>query len=67
MGNQLRLGLTLDQAQEVYLSCLQQYIVPNCLLDSTRPNYKTCRWDITQIKPLLKLGQSLAIDVSCWL
>ncbi|MEN9520683.1 MAG: hypothetical protein RLZZ381_3271 [Cyanobacteriota bacterium] len=67
LGQQLRLGLALDQAQEVYLSCLQQYIVPNCLLDSTRPNYNSCRWDITQIKPLLKLGQSLAIDVSCWL
>jgi alpha-amylase/alpha-mannosidase (GH57 family) len=67
VGNQLRLGLTLDQAQEVYLSCLHQYIVPNCLLDSTYPDYHSCRWDITQIKPLLKLGQSLAIDVSCWL
>jgi alpha-amylase/alpha-mannosidase (GH57 family) len=67
LGQQLRLGLSLDQAQEVYLSCLHQYIVPNCLLDSTRLDYNGCRWDITQIKPLLKLGQSLAIDVSCWL
>jgi alpha-amylase/alpha-mannosidase (GH57 family) len=66
LGQQLRLGLTLDQAQEVYFSCLHQYIVPNCLLDATSPHH-SCRWDITQIKPLLKLGQSLAIDVSCWL
>ena len=67
LGQQLRLGLILDQAQEVYFSCLQQYIVPNCLLDGTSSPHPSCRWDITQIKPLLKLGQSLAIDVSCWL
>ncbi|MGL5834083.1 MAG: DUF3536 domain-containing protein, partial [Waterburya sp.] len=67
LGQQLRLGLTLDQAQEVYFSCLNQYIVPNCLLDATYSQHPSCRWDIIQIRPLLKLGQSLAIDVSCWL
>ncbi|NJK57861.1 MAG: DUF3536 domain-containing protein [Pleurocapsa sp. SU_5_0] len=65
LGQQMRLGLALDRAQEIYFSCLHQYIVPNCLLDSTSRG--SCRWDITQIKPLLKLGQSLAIDVNCWL
>lgn len=67
LGNQLRLGLVLDQAQEIYFSCLHQYILPNCLIDPTSPDQNSCRWDIPQIKPLLKLGQSLAIDVSSWL
>ena len=67
VGNDLRLGLALDQAQEIYFGCLHQYILPKCLIDSTNPERNSCRWDITQIKPLLKLGQSLAIDVSNWL
>lgn len=67
LGEQLRLGLALDQAQEVYFNCLQQYILPNCLIDSTSPDHRSCRWNIAQIKPLLKLGQNLAIDVSSWI
>ena len=67
LGNKLRLGLTLDKAQEVYFNCLYQYILPNCLIDRSSQNVARCRWDITQMKPLLKLGQSLAIDVSSWL
>ncbi len=67
IGDQLNLGLALDQAQEMYFDCLHRYILPNCLIDSTSPDYHNCRWDITQIKPLLKLGQSLSIDVSSWL
>ncbi|MEO1006014.1 MAG: DUF3536 domain-containing protein [Cyanobacteria bacterium J06638_38] len=67
LGEQLSLGLKLDQAQEVYFSCLHQYILPNCLIDSTSPDHNSCRWNITEIKPLLKLGQSLAIDVSSWM
>ena len=67
LGHQLKLGLMLDKAQEVFFNCLHQDILPNCLIDSTSPDRHSCRWDLTQIKPLLKLGQSLAIDVSCWL
>jgi hypothetical protein len=71
LGKQLQLGLALDQGQEVYFNCLQQYIVPHCLVDDSTtgniPQQSSCRWNLTQIKPLLKLGQSLAIDVSCWL
>ena len=66
LGQQFRLGLALDKAQEMYLNCLNQYILPNCLTDNATGGY-SCRWNITQIKPLLKLGQSLAIDVSTWL
>ncbi len=68
VGEQLHLGLALDRAQEVYFNCLHQRIVPDCIIASpSSPDRHSCRWDITQIKPLLKLGQTLAIDVSCWL
>lgn len=67
LGERLRLGLALDKAQEIYFNCLHQYILPNCTLDPSSPNLNNCRWNMTQIKPLLKLGQSLAIDVSSWL
>ena len=65
LGADLHLGLALDRAQEVYFNCLHQRIVPDCIICDRGRN--SCRWDITQIKPLLKLGQTLAIDVSCWL
>ncbi|MGL5794235.1 MAG: DUF3536 domain-containing protein [Waterburya sp.] len=67
LGAQLHLGLALDRAQEVYFNCLQQRIVPHCLVTPSSPDHHSCRWDITQIKPLLQLGQTLAIDVSFWL
>lgn len=65
VGNRLKLGLALDKAQELYFSYLDRHILPNCLLE--QDNRNRCRWDITQLEPLLKLGQSLAIDVSSWL
>lgn len=66
IGEELNLYLALDRAQEVYHSCLHQRIVPDCLIsqDSDR---NSCRWEITQIKPLLFLGQKLEIDVTPWL
>ena len=67
VGDRLRLGLALYEAQEIFFNRLHQYILPNCLIDPSMPNHQSCRWDIAQIKPLLKLGQRLAIDVSCWL
>ena len=67
VGDRLKLGLAVYEAQEIYFNRLHQYILPNCLIDPTNPNSTSCRWDVSQIKPLLKLGQSLAIDVSCWL
>ena len=67
LGKQLRLGLALDKAQELYFDCLNQYILPNCPIDNTTSSRHSCRWNITQMKPLLELGQNLAIDVSSWL
>ena len=61
VGEQLNLGLVLDRAQEVYFNCLHQRILPDCLL-----NNHSCRWESGQLKPLLKLGQKLAINVSGW-
>ena len=67
LGQQLRLGLALDEAQEIFFHCLHQYILPNCSLDSVNSGRSSCRWHPNQIKTLLGLGKSLAIDVSSWL
>ncbi|MGF1540445.1 MAG: DUF3536 domain-containing protein [Pleurocapsa sp.] len=66
-GEKLDLGLSLDRAQEIYYSCLKQRIVPDCLITPVNGSTNNCRWNIPQLKPLLKLGQKLAIDVSVWL
>ena len=62
VAEQLHIGLYLGRAQEIYFSCLNQKIVPDCIVST-----HTCRWNVAQIKPLLKLGSSLGIDVSSWL
>ena len=62
MGEQLHIGLSLDRAQEIYFQCLQQKIAPDCLISDG-----DCRWNVSQIKPLLKLGNNLGIDVNSWL
>ena len=61
VANQLNLDLYFGYAQEVYYNCLSQKIVPNCLISS-----EACPWDKSQLKPLLKLGHYLGIDVSTW-
>ena len=65
LGEKLNLGLALDRPQEMYFSCLHQHIIPDCLVSHESGN--NCPWNIMQIEPLLKLGQTLAIDVSSWL
>ena len=67
LGDKLHLGLALDRAQEVYFKCLHQRIVPDCIISHENSSLNTCRWDLTQIKPLLSLGKTLAIDVDFWL
>ena len=67
VGDRLRLGLALDKAQETYFNCLHQYVLPNCLIDFGDRDFNRCRWEITQIEPLLKLGKSLSVDVGNWL
>lgn len=65
VGMRLELGLSLDRAQELYFSCLHNLIVPQCVY--TQGDESGCRWDESQVPPLLKLGQTLAVDVSPWL
>ena len=65
LGEKLNLNLALDRAQEMYFNCLHQHIVPNCLVSYVSGS--NCPWNVMQIEPLLKLGQTLAIDVRCWL
>jgi alpha-amylase/alpha-mannosidase (GH57 family) len=68
VGNELHLGLFLDRAQEIYHHYLHQHIVPDCFSEQLQNGSTNgCRWDLRQIKPLLKLGRKLAIDVSTWL
>ena len=71
LGHDLRLGLVLDKAQELYFNSLCKDILHSCPTDtSSAESIRHCwnRDDISPLlKPLLKLGQSLAIDVSSWL
>ncbi len=70
VSEQLHLGLSLDRVQELYYHCLYSQIVPSCLLSfsTKKPQIaNTCRWTISQLCPLLSLGQTLGIDVSHWL
>jgi alpha-amylase/alpha-mannosidase (GH57 family) len=68
VGKELHLGLFLDRAQEIYYHYLHQHIVPDCFSEQLQNGSTNgCRWDLRQIKPLLRLGQKLAIDVRTWL
>ncbi|NET72127.1 MAG: DUF3536 domain-containing protein, partial [Sphaerospermopsis sp. SIO1G2] len=55
---QLNLGISLDQAQELYFSRLHSQIAPSCLknISSSTESLKCRQW--------LKLGQKLAVDVN---
>ncbi len=79
LGNQLHLGLSLDRCQELYFSCLQTRVVPQCqrLIQSQLSSdnndvsnaefLPTTNLDTTQLRLLLQLGEKLAVDVSFWL
>jgi len=83
VGDRLRLNLCLDRSQELYFNSLYSQIVPLCLgwlqrraastgensvnlvaLDIARSDDG---WDLPSIRQLLELGQTLAVDVECWL
>ncbi|AFY76980.1 MAG: DUF3536 domain-containing protein [Hydrococcus sp. C42_A2020_068] len=66
VGKQLRVGLSLDRAQELYYHYLYEQIVPN-YFQNERSQEAACRWTASQLCPLLGLGQELGIDVSPWL
>ncbi len=68
LGQQMNLGLSLAQAQELYCHCLNQWIVPKCLNPSRTPGAESSPETKSPIKPhhlrlLLQLGQKLSMDV----
>jgi alpha-amylase/alpha-mannosidase (GH57 family) len=83
VGNRLNLGLCLDRSQELYFDSLYSQIVPLCLGWLQRATGSTIEsaidpavldvaeadsgWDLPVIRQLLELGQTLAVDVECWL
>lgn len=77
VGNQLNLGLSLAQCQELYFSCLQTHIEPLCQRvipisqNSPVPEGADVTtkidWDTRKLRQLLQLGEKLAVDVSSWL
>jgi alpha-amylase/alpha-mannosidase (GH57 family) len=76
VGYQLKLGLSLERAQELYFSCLHSQILPLCLQVvhtqlknelNGKGNSHEHNWDVAQLRQLLRLGQKLAVDVSACL
>ena len=83
VGDRLSLGLCLDKSQELYFDSLYSQIVPLCLGWLQRQAASTVEnsidlvgldvtssdggWDLPSIRQLLELGQTLAVDVECWL
>lgn len=83
VGDRLHLNLCLDRSQELYFNSLYSQIVPLCLGWLQRQAASTVEnsidlvgldvassdggWDLPSIRQLLELGQTLAVDVECWL
>ncbi len=83
VGNRLELGLCLDRSQELYFDSMYSQIVPLCLgwlqrqaapttesaIDLTELELVDSEsgWELPVIRQLLELGQTLAVDVECWL
>jgi len=72
LGHQMHLGLSLAQAQELYFTRLNEWLIPACLewiKANGQSNYPTTQSQISllHLRSLLKLGQLLAIDVAGWM
>lgn len=83
VGDHLSLGLCLDRSQELYFDSLYSQIVPLCLgwlqLQDVSAGDSVVAavalgiagsgagWDLSSIRQLLELGQTLAVDVERWL
>ncbi|MGB7893093.1 MAG: DUF3536 domain-containing protein [Microcoleus sp.] len=83
VGDRLSLGLCLDRSQELYFDSLYSQIVPLCLgwlqlQDASEGESVVAAvalgiagsgagWDLSSIRQLLELGQTLAVYVECWL
>ncbi|MEP0920840.1 DUF3536 domain-containing protein [Leptolyngbya sp. ST-U4] len=64
LGTHFNLGLSLDRAQELYFRHLHGHILPD--LTGTSGDRPSEAWTIAQLRPLLKLGETLAIDLRGW-
>ena len=71
LGQQLQLHLSLAQAQELYAQRLQHWIIPECVRWLTNAGQsapdRVVTLPLADLRSLLQLGQTLAIDVSDWL
>ena len=57
VGHELHLGISLNNSQELYWSCLHSQILPRITSIDSEAETIQCR-------QLLKLGERLAVDVS---
>ncbi|MCW6053381.1 DUF3536 domain-containing protein [Lyngbya sp. CCAP 1446/10] len=83
VGDRLSLDLCLDKSQELYFNSLYSQIVPLCLGWLQRQDASAVEssvvpvcldiapshggWELSSIRQLLELGQTLGVDVECWL
>lgn len=68
LGSDLKLGLSLAQAQELYFDCLNRWIIPECrhqmaLVETGGTQPAKPSLTLLQLRSLLHLGQKLAVDV----
>ncbi len=71
----MHLGVSLANAQELYFDCLHDWIIPECLhwLNTAgqgaafTSDWADVKIRLPHLRMLLRLGQTLAIDVAGWL
>ena len=71
LGAQLQLKPSLAQAQELYAQRLQNWIIPECVHWLTNAGQsapdRVVTMPLADLRSLLTLGRTLAVDVSGWL
>ncbi|MBW4692777.1 MAG: DUF3536 domain-containing protein [Lyngbya sp. HA4199-MV5] len=71
LGKQMKLDLSLAQAQELYFQRLQHWLIPECCqwLNSAGQfeSDRALTMQLADLRSLLELGQTLAVDVNGWL
>lgn len=67
LGNQMNLGCSLAQAQELYFQNLHGWIVPQCLATAQGSTEHPTAISRDDLRVLLQLGQQLNMSVSDWL
>ncbi|MBW4469773.1 MAG: DUF3536 domain-containing protein [Stenomitos rutilans HA7619-LM2] len=71
LGNQMKLDLSLAQAQELYFQRLQTWLIPECRQWLSHAGQfevdRASTMQLADLRSLLQLGQKLAVDVNGWL